>query len=65
MDLIEGSADQKDRGMGMNGFWVWGLVVLVVILCFAVGLIVFGSGKFGWTVVALLLSYLVYRLRLP
>lgn len=47
----------------MGGSRAWVLVVLVVIFCFTVGLIAFGSGKFGWTIVALLLSYLVYRLR--
>lgn len=63
MDSIEGSANQKDGEPGTGGSRAWMLVVLVVIFCFTVGLIAFGSGKFGWTIVALLLSYLVYRLR--
>jgi len=54
-------ASGKSHSTAGRRGWTYVLLGLVFAVVFAAGLAVFGSGKFGWTVVTIVLACVFYR----
>ncbi|MFB6231936.1 MAG: hypothetical protein ABEL04_12355 [Salinibacter sp.] len=63
MALRRDASNNQGRGGTTTRFRTRILLALVALSVFVVGATVLGPGKFGWTVMALILSGLIYRYR--